>query len=127
MDNTDLIMEAELAQKNAYAPYSNFHVGSALLCKNGRVFRGCNVENRSFTPTVCGERNAVFSAIADGVRDFEKIAVVGEAEEFTYPCGVCLQVLTEFVDDDFPVVMKSGSGEIKEFRIGDLLPFTFRL
>ncbi len=127
VDNEELIEKAKIAQRNAYAPYSNFHVGSALLCKGGEIFTGCNVENRSFTPTVCAERSAIFSAIASGTRNFEKIAVVGEAIDFTYPCGVCLQVISEFVEDDFPVILQNNNGEIREFALKELLPLTFRL
>ena len=118
MTNADLIALAAEMTRHSYAPYSHFHVGAALLCRDGRVWTGCNIENAAFGPTVCAERVAFFSAIRDGARDFERIAVVGGEEgritSFTYPCGVCRQVMREFCGDDFAVIV-SGAFVIVSF------------
>ena len=128
MTNADLIALAAEMTRHSYAPYSHFHVGAALLCRDGRVWTGCNIENAAFDPTVCAERVAFFSAIRDGARDFERIAVVGGEEgritSFTYPCGVCRQVMREFCGDDFAVIVSDGK-EIREIALGDLLPHSF--
>ena len=128
MTNADLIALAAEMTRRSYAPYSHFHVGAALLCRDGRVWTGCNIENAAFGPTVCAERVAFFSAIRDGARDFERIAVVGGEEgritSFTYPCGVCRQVMREFCGDDFAVIVSDGK-EIREIALGDLLPHSF--
>ena len=128
MTNADLIALAAEMTRHSYAPYSHFHVGAALLCRDGRVWTGCNIENAAFGPTVCAERVAFFSAIGDGARDFERIAVVGGEEgritSFTYPCGVCRQVMREFCGDDFAVIVSDGK-EIREIALGDLLPHSF--
>ena len=128
MTNADLIALAAEMTRHSYAPYSHFRVGAALLCRDGRVWTGCNIENAAFGPTVCAERVAFFSAIRDGARDFERIAVVGGEEgritSFTYPCGVCRQVMREFCGDDFAVIVSDGK-EIREIALGDLLPHSF--
>lgn len=128
MDNKTLLSLAEKAALHSYSPYSGFSVGAALLCSDGEVYTGCNVENVSFSATNCAERTAVFSAVADGKRDFVKIAVIakknGKTASFTPPCGVCRQVLSEFCEDDFSVVMTDGVN-IKETALGELLPFSF--
>ena len=128
MTNADLIALAAEMTLHSYAPYSHFHVGAALLCRDGRVWTGCNIENAAFGPTVCAERVAFFSAIRDGARDFERIAVVGGEEgritSFTYPCGGCRQVMREFCGDDFAVIVSDGK-EIRGIALGDLLPHSF--
>ncbi len=128
MTNADLIALAAEMTRHSYAPYSHFHVGAALLCRDGRVWTGCNIENAAFGPTVCAERVAFFSAIRDGAQDFERLAVVGGEEgritSFTYPCGVCRQVMREFCGDDFAVIVSDGK-EIREIALGDLLPHSF--
>lgn len=127
-----LIEEAENARKASYSPYSDFSVGAALLCSDGKIYRGCNVENASFTPTCCAERVAIFKAISEGRRDFTAIAVVGgyrngKSRDHCYPCGVCRQVLEEFCSPDFTVLSDNGEGEIKEISLGELLPYSFKL
>ena len=130
MKNYDFLMErAKAATNRSYAPYSSFKVGAALLCKDGSVYEGCNIENASFTPTVCAERVAVFSAVNDGkgVGDFEAIAVVAKkGEDFVYvaPCGVCRQVLREFCKDDFLIVMLADENLIAE-KLSAILPRSF--
>ncbi len=126
-----LMAKAVEARKRAYAPYSGFSVGAALLCADGRMYEGCNIENASFSPTCCAERVAVFSAVADGARDFSAIAIVGgEADEprgGVTPCGVCRQVLAEFCRAEMPVLMYGGDGTVLEIPLGELLPMSFKL
>ena len=127
MTVTELINLANKARERAYAPYSEFTVGAALLCSDGSVYTGCNIENASYTPTCCAERVAFFSAVSDGKRDFSKIAVVGGDADTErarcYPCGVCRQVMSEFVDTDLKVVFSDG----KELSMEELLPYSFSI
>ena len=127
-----LIREAFAAQKFAYVPYSHFHVGAALRGKNGQVFRGCNIENASYTPTNCAERTALFKAVSEGVREFDAIAIVGSkvGEKNTLvtgPCGVCRQVMAEFCSRDFQVLMLGCEGIQRTASLGELLPYAFSL
>ena len=131
--NTDmhslLVQKAMEARKRSYSPYSGFAVGAALLCKDGTVYTGTNIENASFTPTVCAERVAFFSAIQDGHREFSAIAIVGgkgnqEVSELCPPCGVCRQVMGEFCEGDFEIIL-SNSKESKTYTLNELLPFRF--
>lgn len=114
--------------ERSYAPYSGFTVGAALLCGNGRVYTGCNIENASFTPTVCAERCAIFEAVKNGERDFKMIAVAGgmhgEVKAFTYPCGVCRQVMLEFCGPDFVLLFTDGR-EIKKYTLAEIMPLSF--
>ena len=113
----------------AYAPYSGFFVGAALLCEDGTVYCGCNIENASYSATLCAERNAIFQAVKDGVRDFEAIAVVGgangEITGFVPPCGVCRQVLREFCRDDFKVILGGKDDDYRVKTLSELLPCDF--
>jgi cytidine deaminase len=119
-----LVAQAEKAKKGAYVPYSRFHVGAALLCKDGRVYTGANVENASYPVTCCAERVALFKAVTDGARDFEAIAVTSDAEGPTYPCGMCRQALAEF-SRDMDVICTGTKGERDVKTIGELLPCAF--
>ena len=127
----ELIEMAMEARMLAYAPYSNFKVGAALLGKNGVVYKGCNVENSSYPATNCAERTAFFSAIAEGQKEFEAIAVVGGkegVEELNYcaPCGVCRQVMREFCEPEkFEVIMAKNTSDYKVFTLEELLPMSF--
>ena len=124
-----LVSYAVEARKNAYAPYSGYRVGAALLCTDGTVTRGCNIENATYTPTVCAERTAFFKAVSEGKRGFRAIAVVGGSGEgigdYSYPCGVCRQVMKEFCDPAFEIVLLNGKGEIRILRLSELLPYAF--
>ena len=128
MDNTTLLDLAIEAMQSAYAPYSHFHVGAALLTETGEVYTGCNIENAAYSATVCAERTAFFSAVRDGHRNFSKIAVVGGRNgvlsDFTYPCGVCRQIMREFCRDDFILLFTDGKN-VRELTLGDLLPYSF--
>ena len=127
----ELVLQAEQAMANAYAPYSGFKVGAALLTKGGRVYLGCNIENASFSPTICAERTAIAKAVSEGEREFAAIAVVGGKDgvitDICPPCGVCRQVLSEFCAPDFPVCLGKGGGEYETVLLKDLLPLGFSL
>lgn len=129
MTDIELIEKAKKAAKNSYSPYSGYTVGAALLSKDGRVFTGCNIENAAYSPTNCAERTAVFKAVSKGVREFEKIAVVGgyrlDFKDYFAPCGVCRQVLREFCDEDFVILLGKNADEYKRLTLKELLPFSF--
>ncbi|MEE0096601.1 MAG: cytidine deaminase [Oscillospiraceae bacterium] len=129
MTKEELARKAVEAMGHAYAPYSGYLVGAALLTADGTVYQGCNIENASFTPTVCAERTAFFKAIYDGKRDFRAIAVVGgkggTVTGFFPPCGVCRQVMREFCRDDFEVYLVGKDNEIKALTLKDILPYSF--
>ena len=122
-----LIGEALKARETAYTPYSHFRVGAALLCRDGTVYRGGNIENASYTPTICAERVAIFQAVHDGKRDFEAIAICGGPEggelQYCAPCGVCRQVMREFAaPDQFRILIAKTQEDFKEYTLGELLP-----
>lgn len=125
MENKELIAMAKEVMQRAYAPYSRFQVGAALLAKDGRVFLGCNVENASFGATICAERTAVTKAVSEGVREFEKIAIVASSGEYAAPCGICRQVLYEFMPEGSVVLWSKDEGEL-ETPLRELLPMGFR-
>ncbi len=128
MTDLELMRLAEDARAYAYTPYSHFAVGAALLTKDGKVYTGCNVENASYTPTVCAERTAVFKAVSEGEREFAAIAVIGgpagERGKFCAPCGVCRQVLREFCALDFRILLGTTE-EVQAYTLNDLLPASF--
>ncbi len=130
MSEKELVDLAKKAAENAYVPYSHHTVGAALLCKNGRVYLGCNIENAAYSPTNCAERTAFFKAISEGEREFEAIAVVGGYEldfaDYFAPCGVCRQVMAEFCDmKTFKVIFGKNGDEFKAFTLEEILPFGF--
>lgn len=126
MEYSELIEQAIKAKQFSYAPYSNFHVGAALLGKSGKVYLGCNIENAAYTPTNCAERTAVFKAVSEGERDFLAIAIVGDREEYLAPCGVCRQVLTEFVNPkEFDIIMVGKNQKYKKMTLNELFPESF--
>lgn len=115
-----LLDKAKEALRFSYAPYSHYKVGAALLTKNGKVYTGCNIENVSFSPTMCAERVAFSKAISEGETDFAAIAVVNDHDSDCFPCGVCRQIMTEFCEKDFRIITKNRS-----LTLGELLPFSF--
>lgn len=122
----ELLDKAEEARSHSYSPYSGYSVGAALLTKDGRIYLGCNVENASYTPTICAERNAFFKAVFDGIRDFSAIAVIGSGESPAFPCGVCRQVMAEFCERDFVVVTSNKDKSIVvQNTLNELLPNSF--
>ena len=128
--DSKLIKFATDARNFSYAPYSKFSVGTALLCKNLKIFTGCNIENASFSATNCAERTAFFKAISNGEKDFSAIAIVGgnaddSIKNFCFPCGVCLQVMSEFCDvEKFTVILYNGK-ILKKYKLCELLPQSF--
>lgn len=126
MRNKDLLMQACQARAYAYAPYSGYRVGAALLTSSGQVFTGSNVENASYGLTVCAERTAVFKAVSEGYTDFEIMAVVGSNGSYAYPCGACRQVLAEFAPD-MKVLVGDETLQYTEHDLRDLLPYTFKI
>lgn len=124
MDNKELILKAINAQKNSYSPYSKFSVGASLLCDDGEVFTGVNVENVSFGLTNCAERTAFFKAISEGKRTFTKIAIVG-GDTYLSPCGACRQVMAEFCDKDFEIIFAKNENDYIIKTLGEILPFSF--
>jgi cytidine deaminase len=125
MNETKLIEKAIEAMNKAYAPYSSFKVGAALLTKSGRIFTGCNVENASFGLSICAERVAIFSAVSAGELQFEKLVVVANTDSPVSPCGACRQVMSEF--GDFEVLLVNTRGEVVRTRVSELLPRAFKL
>lgn len=129
MKPIELIERASNALEKAYAPYSNFHVGAALITKDGKIFEGCNIENASYTPTNCAERTAFFKAVSEGEHNFSAIAVAAKKDEKLIdsiaPCGVCRQVMREFCGDDFKIYLRKGENGYEEYTLAELLPKSF--
>ena len=129
MTPEQLIDLAKEAMTRAYAPYSGFKVGAALLCDDGAVYQGCNIENAAFSPTVCAERTAIFKAVSEGKRNFTAIAVCGGKDGvitgFFPPCGVCRQVMAEFCGTDFSVYLAGADGAWEKKTLAELLPLSF--
>ena len=125
-----LIEQAIEARSHAYTPYSHFQVGAALLTKQGKVYKGCNIENAAYTPSNCAERTAIFIAVSEGEREFAAIAIVGSMEGEsntlpTGPCGVCRQVMAEFCSLDMPVIIAKSPADYITMTLGELLPLSF--
>jgi cytidine deaminase len=131
MGHAELLDAALEARKASYCPYSHFSVGAALLCSDGTVYTGSNIENAALSPTVCAERVAFFKAVSDGKREFSAIAVSagkegGPPDPLTAPCGVCRQVMMEFCSPvSFEVVLSDASGKARAYRLCDILPLGF--
>ena len=123
MEISELIEMAFNAKSNAYVPYSKFKVGAAVLMEDGSIYTGCNIESASYSPTICAERTAIFQAVSEGKKAIKAIAIVGDGE-FTYPCGVCRQVIREFGRDAKVVIAKSEN-EYREYTLNELLPHSF--
>ena len=123
MTGRQLIKAAKQAQAFSYSPYSGFKVGAALLCKSGKVYTGCNIENASFSATVCAERTALFKAVSEGEREFSAMAIVGNTD-LCFPCGVCRQAMSEFCGADFKIYLEEN-GKPVTYALGELLPGRF--
>lgn len=126
MTNKELLSIADKAMENAYAPYSKFHVGAALLCKDGTVFTGCNIENATYGATNCAERTAIFKAVSEGQRNFEAIAIVSSGGGETFPCGICRQVMAEFAPE-LKIILRDKNGNECVYTLMELLPKSFSL
>lgn len=124
MENLELLKIAYKAKENAYAPYSSFKVGAAILTSKDNVYTGCNIENASYGATICAERTAIFKAISEGEKEFIKIAIVSTNNDLTFPCGICRQVLYEFMPKG-EIILMNDKKEIKTFSLDTLLPHTF--
>lgn len=126
MKYQEVLDKAFEAMGNAYAPYSNYHVGACVKTYDGKYFLGANIENAAYGPTNCGERSAIFAAYSNGYRkeDIEVIAIVSDGHRVGYPCGVCRQVLVELINSDTPIIL-SNKKDIVETNISEILPFSF--
>lgn len=125
MNIEQLIEEAKQARQLAYVPYSKFEVGAALLTKDGKVYRGCNIENAAYSMTNCAERTALFKAISEGDKEFHAIAVIADTDRPVPPCGACRQVISELCDQDMKVYLTNLKGDIQELTVKELLPGAF--
>ena len=112
--------------KYSYAPYSDFKVGAVLMSKTGKLYTGCNIENASFGATICAERCAIFKAVSDGYTKIDKIVIVCSTHDFAYPCGICRQVMAEFMDEN-GIIVVTNDKEIREYKLSDLMPESFRM
>ncbi|MEJ5307808.1 MAG: cytidine deaminase [candidate division WOR-3 bacterium] len=126
MDEKKIFSKLKELSKNSYSKYSKFSVSSILISEKGKEYYGVNVENGSYSLTICAERNALFNAITDGQRRFKKIYVYADSDILPIPCGACLQVMSEFVEDDFEIVLFSNT-EKKEYKFSELFPKRFKL
>ncbi len=124
MNNQELIRLALEAREMSYSPYSNFKVGAAILTKSGKIFKGCNIESASYTPTICAERTALAKCVSEGYTDIEKIAIVGSLDKISYPCGVCRQFLREF-GNDIVIICATSENNFFEYKLNELLPNSF--
>lgn len=124
-DIKDLVQQAINARSKALPKYSNFHVGAALLTEDNKVYLGANIENSSYSLTICAERTAVFNAALEGERKFKAIAIASDADELCSPCGACRQVLSDLCGKDLDVIFANYKGEFKVFKLGDLIPYSF--
>ncbi len=125
-ENKMLINAAKDAMERSYSPYSEFKVGAALLADDGKIYKGCNIENSSYGATICAERTAIFKAVSEGARGIIKIAIVSSSGEHTFPCGICRQVLVEFAREDTVVLLEgSGGTTVEEYALSELIPYAF--
>ena len=129
VDKQKLLREASLAKVNSYSPYSKFRVGAAVLIKNSEVISGANVENSSYPCCICAERNVLSAAYGKGYRkeDIVALALSSDTKDFIYPCGMCLQVMSELMDGDSPVFLINAKNEVKETKVKKMLPYAFSL
>lgn len=130
MTDRELVLAALAARRRAYAPYSHYYVGAALLTENGRIYEGCNVENASYGASCCAERSAFFRAVSEGEREFAAIAIAGGPEGgqisgYAYPCGICRQVMQEFCSSDFKILVVKDADDYQVHTLAGLLPYGF--
>ena len=125
MTNKQLVAYAIKAKENSYSPYSKFRVGACLLCEDGSVYTGCNIENVAYGPSNCAERTAIFKAVSEGNTKFKKIAIAVDGQNFGYPCGVCRQVMAEFCDN-LDIIVANQDGKFVKTTLKELLPQAFK-
>lgn len=121
---TQLVNAAIAAKEFSYSPYSHFRVGAAILSEDGQIFKGCNIENVSYGATNCAERTAIFKGVSEGVKSIKAIAITSDEEDFTYPCGICRQVICEF-GTEVDIILVNNKGETRMSSIEELLPSSF--
>lgn len=120
-----MVDAATAARDTAYAPYSKFRVGAALLAANGQIYTGCNIENASYSATNCAERTAFFKAVSEGVTEFKAIAIISDSSDYVAPCGVCRQVMVEFCNSEFQVLLCKADGSYRVMSLAELMPMSF--
>ena len=126
MVNEKLLVEKAIEARNmAYAPYSNFKVGAALVTEDGSIYTGCNVENVSYGASNCAERTAIFKAVSEGHHTINMLAVVGDEKDYTYPCGICRQVILEFASEDFKMIIIKNEEEYMIKTLNEIMPYAF--
>lgn len=132
MNKAELISQALTARENAYAPYSRYAVGAAVVGESGRTYTGCNIENASYPAGICAERTAIFKAISEGERKITMIALVAAEQtksaplpEYPSPCGICRQVMAEFCEEDTPILLAKSETDYREYTLSELLPLSF--
>ncbi|MGL4108559.1 cytidine deaminase [Clostridium sp. LP20] len=126
MDNRELILKAIEAREKAYCPYSNFKVGAAALFEDGKIYTGCNIENASYGATNCAERTAIFNGVSQGNKSLKAVALIGDINNFTYPCGICRQVISEFAaNGDIKIYIVKNEKEVLEKTLDEIMPGTF--
>lgn len=126
LEPEELVMLAVKARENAYVPYSEFHVGAAILADNGKIYTGCNVENASYGAAICAERTAVVKAISDGAKKILALAIASDSNRPTMPCGICRQVVSEFCTPDTPLYLSNRNGEYEVYLFSEILPHSFK-
>ncbi|MCY6371812.1 cytidine deaminase [Clostridium ganghwense] len=125
MDYTELVKKSLEFREKAYAPYSNFKVGAAVLMDDNKIYGGCNIENASYGATNCAERTAIFNAVSKGNRKLKAIALVGDVSTHTYPCGICRQVISEFSDKDTDIILVKNENDYLIKKLDEILPGAF--
>ena len=125
VSDNELVETARKAKEKAYAPYSGFKVGAAVLTENGNVYTGVNIENASYGATNCAERTAIFKAVSEGETRIKKVAVIGDSESIVHPCGMCRQVMAEFADGNMRIICSNKYGNYKVFSLDEMLPNSF--
>ena len=126
MANMNLIREAIKVREKAYCPYSNFKVGAAVLFEDGNIYTGCNIENTSFGATNCAERTAIFNGVSNGNRVIKEIALIGDTNSYTYPCGICRQVITEFAENEnIKIYIVKNENDFIEKTLEEIMPGSF--
>lgn len=125
MKYKELIDKAIKARENAYVPYSNFKVGAAIITEDNKIYSGCNIENASYGATNCAERTAIFKSISEGHKNIKAIAIVGSEKDYTYPCGICIQVISEFADGNIDIIIVKNKDEYMVKKLDEIIPVTF--
>ena len=126
MTDRELVDRAISMKQRAYVPYSNFHVGAALVTEDGSIFTGCNVENAAYGVCICGEQTAVVKAVSEGHTGFKTIAIAGDSDGPCLPCGACRQILSEFAEPDMPILCAGKDGAYERYTLGELLKHSFK-